>query len=93
MIRTANPQSLLHVGNGDQHRQKVHNHFEGDVHEDEKFEESPSGADEEKKGDDADTTMLGDYEPAIASPPPTIKDEMQSMFVRLLFSQRVVESQ
>ena len=35
--------------------------------------------------------MVGDCELAIESPPLTIKDEMQEMFVWLLFSQRIAK--
>ena len=35
--------------------------------------------------------MLGHHVPAIGSPPPTINDEMQMIFIRLSFSQPVAQ--
>ena len=49
-----------------------------------------------QEGDYINTSFLsyhGPHGPAITSPPLTIKDEMQTMFVRLLFAQMVVEKQ
>ena len=54
-------------------------------------EESPSGADKEQEGNNVDTAVLHNHGPAIASPLTTIKDEMQVIFIRLLFSRMVVK--
>ena len=44
-----------------------------------------------KREKDDDTTILCYHEPAIESLPLTVEDEMQVMFIILLFSQLVVE--
>ena len=82
--RTTNPGSLSCE---DQDGEEVHDHWKREN----KDEESPSEADDEQEGDDVDTTMLGNHGPAIASPAPTIKEEMQAIFVKLLFSQTVTK--
>ena len=71
--------------------QEVHNHQEDDSYDDNETEQSPSGADKGKESNEVDTIMLGECGPVIESIPPTIKDEMQMMFIRLLFSQMMAE--
>ena len=91
VVRTKNPERSSHGGDSDQDKQEILDHQEGDDHNYDEDEKCASGADEEKEGDDLNTTMLGDCYPAIASSPPTIKDKMHAMFLRLLFSQMVVK--
>ena len=59
------------------------------IHEDYEDKESPCGYDN-KQDDDVDITILDNDGHAIASTPPTIKNEMQTIFVKVLFSQTMV---
>ena len=90
--KTTKPRSSPRREDSNQDRQQVHNYREVGGHEDEGDKETPSGAEEENEGDEVDTTMLGDYGPAIESPTLTIKDEIQAMYIRLLLGQMVVET-
>ena len=71
--------------------QEVHDHCNGDDHEDGEDKEFHIGDDKEKEEDKVDTTMLGDHGPAIYSPLLAVDDEMQVMFMRLSLSQTVTE--
>ena len=85
------PRSSLYGNDSELDGQEVHNCWEGNDHEDDKDEESSGGNDKEKEWNDVDPTMLNDCGSVIACLPLIIMDEMQAMFVRLLFSQMVVE--
>ena len=91
--RIAHHESSSCEGDGDQDRQEVHDHEEGDNDEDDKEKESINRGDDEQEGHDVDPNMLHNHRQAIARPPPTIKEEMQVILVRLLFSQTVAEKQ
>ena len=55
---------------------EIYSCWEGEDHNDNRDEESHSGADMEQEGDDIDTAMFGNHGPAVTSPPLTTKDEM-----------------
>ena len=79
------------AGNNNQDEHEVHDHQGGDDHDDDDEEKSPNVANKETEDDDTDTNVLDDCGPAIASPPLIAKDEMQTMFFRLMFSQIMME--
>ena len=62
---------------------EVHNNWEDENWKDDKDNESLSGVNKEKEGDDVNTTVLD----AIEIPPLTVEDKMQASFFRLLLSQ------
>ena len=49
----------------------------------------PTGGEDD---DNVGISIIHDHRPAIESPPLTIKDENQPIFIRLLFSQMMVEN-
>ena len=49
----------------------------------------PTGGEDD---DNVGISIIHDHRPAIDSPPLTIKDENQPIFIRLLFSQMMVEN-
>ena len=71
---------------GNKDGQEVSLHQGGDDHDGNEDEESPSGSDKKKEEDEVATVVLGSCLPATGSPPPTVKDEMQGMFLRLELS-------
>ena len=62
---------------------------DGDDHDKKEDKESSIGANKQKTEDDVVTVMLGRCTPAAESPPLTIIEEVEEMFLRLGFSQMV----
>ena len=63
----------------------------GGNHKDNEDEKSSCGADNEQEGDEIKSMKHYVYESADKSLPLTINEQMRVMFVRLMFSQTVVE--
>ena len=62
-VETANSR-WSHEGDSDQDGQEIHSCPEDDYHNNCEDQESPSGADEEKEGDEVDIITLSDHGPA-----------------------------
>ena len=90
-IEIVNPGSLSHGGDGNCDKQEFCNFLEGDNQNGDKDKESLSGANDEKGEEEVATVVLSNCMPAEESPPPTVKEEMQMILLRLGFSQTVTQ--
>ena len=91
LTRSTNITSSSSGGDGNQDGQEGLEHPDGDNHDMEKDEESLSGADKEKEEEEVVIVTLGKWTPTTESLPLTIIKEMEEMFLRLGFSQKVTQ--
>ena len=75
---------------GNQDEQEVPEHPNNDDHDREENKESLCRANKQKEEDEDNTALPMSCAPAAESPPPTIVNEMEEIFLRLGFSQAVV---